>query len=156
MAIFSVPINAVAVAAAQDLFSLKVGATYPILIHEIVLGQKTLTAVEGKEVEFHLLTATVTQGSGGSAPTPAKYGQPGGVASNVTAHINDTASATTSGTDAKLASDVWMFLNGLFYLPAPEDRIFVPASCGFTLKLPTAPSASMTVSGRLLYEELGV
>jgi hypothetical protein len=156
MAIFSAPINAVAVSAIQDLFSLKVGTTYPILIHEIRLGQKTLTATEGKEIEFHRLTATVTQGTGGTAPTPVLH-SPGGAASTVTARINDvTTQCTSSGTDTKIQSDVWQFLNGYFYLPAPEDRLFFAPSTAFSLKLPTAPSASMTVSGVIVWEELGV
>jgi hypothetical protein len=156
MAIYSVPISAVAVSATQTLFMIKASATAPLLLHEIRLGQKTLTAVEGKEIEWHLLTATVTSGSGGSLVTAKNISAPNGTASGATCRVNDTVSPTTTGTDTIVESDIWAFLNGYFWLPAPEDRIYIPPNCAFTLKLPTAPSASMTVSANLVYEELGV
>lgn len=154
MAIFKVPMSAVAVSAAQDLWHLKAGSTYPLLIHEIVLSQKTLVAVEGKDIKLIRHTATVTQGSGGSTPTPQNI-NPGGASSAITAHMNDTTQAS-AGTLTTLHSDVWQFLNGFFWMPAPEDRIFIAPATGFIVSLAVAPSASMTVSGTITYEELGL
>ena len=154
MAIFKIPMSAVACSAAQDLWHLKAGATYPLLIHEIVLSQKTLVATEGRDLKLIRHTTTVTQGSGGSTPTPAQM-NPGGSASGITAHMNDTTQAS-AGTLTTLHSDVWQFLNGFFWMPAPEDRIFISPATGFIVSLVTAPSASMTVSGTITYEELGL
>jgi hypothetical protein len=154
MAIFKVPMSAIAVSAAQDLWHLKAGATYPILIHEIVLSQKTLVAVEGKDIKLIRHTVTVTQGSGGTTPTPQNT-MPGGASSGITAHMNDTTQAS-AGTLTTLHADVWQFLNGFFWMPAPEDRIFIAPATGFIVSLAVAPSGSMTVSGTITYEELGL
>lgn len=154
MATFKVPMSAVSVSVAQDLWHIKAGATYGLLIHEVILSQKTLIAVEGKELKFIRHTVTVTQGSGGSTPTPANT-MPGGSASGVTARMNDTTAAS-AGTLTTVHADVWQFLNGFFWLPAPEDRIFIAPSTGFIVNLPTAPSAAMVVSGTITYEELGL
>jgi hypothetical protein len=154
MAIFKVPMSAVSVSAAQDLWHVKAGPTYPLLIHEIVLSQKTLVAVEGKDLKMIRHTATVTQGSGGSAPTPQNI-VPGGASSGCTVHMNDTTQAS-AGTLTTLHADVWQFLNGFFWMPAPEDRIFVAPATGFIVSLVAAPSASMVVSGTITYEELGL
>ncbi len=155
MAVFTTIINAVAVSAAQDLFSLKAGTTYPFILHSINLSQKTLTAVEGKQLLINRLTATFTQGSGGTAPTPVLL-SPGGSASTVTAHINDTTPGTTNGTTTNIYSDVWQFLNGWLWQPYPEDRPIFNISTGCVVSMITAPSASMTVSGTIVWEELGV
>jgi hypothetical protein len=152
MALFSVPINAVAVSAVQDLFGVLAGATYPIVLHEIRLMQKGLTAVETKEVVFKRLTATVTLN--GTAATPVLH-EPGSAVATATAKINATTVSTTSGTSTVIQGDAWNFINGYFYLPAPEDRLYFSPNTAFVLNLPTAPSASMTVSGNLVYEELG-
>jgi len=91
MAVFTTIINAVAVSAAQDLFSLKAGTTYPFILHSINLSQKTLTAVEGKQLLINRLTATFTQGSGGTAPTPSSARRAGCSASGTWATIVTSA-----------------------------------------------------------------
>lgn len=154
MAIFKVPMSAVSVSTAQDLWHIKAGTIYPVLIHEIVLSQKTLAAVEGKDLKLIRQTTTVTQGSGGSTPTPQNIA-PGGASSGCTVHMNDTTQAS-AGTLTTLHADVWQFLNGFFWMPAPEDRIFVAPATGFIVSLVVAPSAVMAVSGTITFEELGL
>lgn len=154
MAIFKIPMSAASVSTGQDLWHIKAGATYPVLIHEIVLSQKTLVSVEGREVRLVRHTATVTQGSGGSTPTPQNIA-PGGASSSCTIHMNDTTQAS-AGTLTILHADVWQFLNGFFWMPTPEDRIFIAPGTGFIVSLPVQPSAAMAVSGTVTYEELGL
>lgn len=154
MAIFTVTMNGVAVSALQDLWHVKAGSVYPIAIHSVVLNQKGLTAVEGKEVVFRRHTSTVTQGSGGSSPTPQPAGNLGAT-SGATVHMNDTTPAS-AGTLTAIHADVWQFLNGFFYMPPPEDRLIIAPATGFVVQLPSAPSGSMTVYGTLTFEELGL
>ncbi|MFO1157263.1 MAG: hypothetical protein U1E60_00335 [Reyranellaceae bacterium] len=154
MAIFKVPMSAVSISTAQDLWHIKAGATYPVVIHEIVLSQKTLVAVEGKDLKLMRHTVAVTQGSGGSTPTSQNVA-PGGGSSGCTIHMNDTTQAS-SGTLTTLHADVWQLLNGFFWMPAPEDRIFIAPSTGFIVSLAAAPSAPMIASGTVTYEELGL
>lgn len=153
MRMYSVAIDAVAVSAAQDLFGLLATSGMAFKLHCIELGQKTLTSWEAKEIKLVRNPATATVGSGGSAATPRPLNN-GDAAATFTARINDTTPQTTGGTQQILFSRNWEFLNGFFWMPAPEDRPIIAPSQGLALKLPTAPSASMTVSGYMLVEEL--
>lgn len=151
--IYSVVCSDVAVTALQDLLLIQASSTIPLAIHSVTLTQKTLTAWEAKGVLFRRIPATVTLGSGGSTPTPRPMNA-NDTASAATAHVNDTTPATSSGTIVDIHSEEWNFLNGLYYLPPPEDRPIIRVSEAFSVKLVTAPSGSMTVSGTLVYEEL--
>ena len=151
--IYTASMNAVAVSAAQDLFTLLCSSTVPIEIHSVVLGQKTLTSWEAKEVIFKRVPATVTV-TGGTSITP-RPNVPNDTASVVTATINNTTLATSSGTIVDLFNDDWVFLNGFVWTPAGnDDRYIIAPSQAFCVRLPTAPSGSMTVSGTVTFAEL--
>lgn len=154
MSIYTVPMHAVAVSQAQDLWHIKAGAAYPLILHHIELDQKGLIAVEAREVRIKRHTVTVTQGSGGSAATPAPHA-PGGASSGVTARMNDTTQAS-AGTITTLLSKTWQLLNGWFYMPAPEDRLYFAPGTGIIVDLPNPPSGPMTVSGFITWEEIGL
>lgn len=153
MRLYAVTFSAVAVVVAQDLFNLTATANMAFKIHYIELGQKTLTSWEAKEIRLRYMPAVVTAGSGGSAPTPRPI-NPSDVAATVTAHTNDTAGMTSSGTPYDMLARDWEFLNGFFWMPAPEQRPIVKPGAGIALELPTAPTASMTASGTIVFEEL--
>ncbi len=154
MAMFSVAISDVAVTLVQDVFHLKAGSTRPIIIHGLELEQKGLTAAEALAVKLKRHTATVTQGSGGSTPTPAVLAG-GSASSGVTAHANDTTRAS-AGTITTLFGKTFQLLNGLIWLPTPEIRPIIDPATGFIVELATAPSASMNLSGWIVYEEVGL
>jgi hypothetical protein len=152
--VYSLPINAVAVSAAQDLFYLLCSSTVPVETHSVQLDQKTLTTWEAKDVTFRRLTATVTAGSGGASVTPVAH-VPNDAAAAATARINDTTVATTSGSNTIIKGFDFNFLNGFYWSPAGyDDRIVLAPSTAFVVRLGTAPSASMTVSGELTFAEL--
>ena len=67
-------------------------------------------------VSLKRLPATVTPGSGGSTPTPQAT-SPNDTAATVTAHVNDTARSTTSGTPSVLVADDFNVINGYLWLP---------------------------------------
>ena len=151
--VYSLSFKDVAVAAAQDLLGVTTSASVPIAIHSVTLTQKTLTAWEAKNVLFRRVPATVTQGSGGTTPTPRPMNA-NDTAAGGTYHVNDTTAATSSGTIVDIHSEEWNFLNGLYWLPPPEDRPIIRISEGFMVNLVTAPSGSMTSSGTIIFEEL--
>ena len=152
--VYTVSIDSVAVAAAQDLFTLLCPATMPIEIHSVNLAQKTLTAWEAKDITFKRVPATVTL-SGGTAVTPRPM-VPNDTASAVTATINNATLATSSGTIVTLLADEFNFLNGFYWSPAgQDDRIIIAPSQAFCVRLGTAPSGSMNVSGSVTFAELG-
>lgn len=153
MRLYSVSFSAVAITAAQDLFGLLATANMAFKVHYVELGQKTLTAWEAKEITLRRNPATATVGSGGAAATPRPF-NPGDSAATVTARTNDTTPQTTSGTQANIIARDWEFLNGFFWMPAPEQRPIIKPSEGFAINLGTAPSGSMTASGTVWFEEL--
>jgi hypothetical protein len=67
-------------------------------------------------------------------------------ASNITAHINDTTQATTTGAFTTLAGFQWDLALPFDYLPAPEDRETISYSQILILDLPATITA-VTVSG---------
>lgn len=154
MAIFRVPMNAVAVSAQQDFWHIKAGASRAIALREINIEQSNVTTLELWKIVLKRHTSTVTQGSGGSTPTPVNC-QPGGASSGVTAHMNDTTKAT-AGTLTILHAGVFNLLNGFFWMPPPEHVVVADISTGLVVTLDTTPLGSTNVSGTLIFEELGL
>ena len=97
MRIYTVAFKAVTVSAAQDLIELEGNAIPALLISCSVTNAATvLPTSQGLEIEIAILTATVTHGSGGGSGTIAKT-KLGDAASSLTALVNNTTPATTSG-----------------------------------------------------------
>lgn len=150
--IYTVPFDDVAVSAAQDMLSVSVPSTTAVAIHSIVLGQRGLTSWAGLPLRFVRFSGAFTNPAGGSSVTPAKANF-NDAASLCTCRANDTTVAG-SGTAVTVVTDEWILLNNYLWLPPPEDRIILPPSQLFVLRLPTAPSASTNCSGTLTFEEL--
>src|SRR6195256_1475882 len=93
--VYTVSIDNVAVSAVQDLFTILCSSTVPIEIHSVNLSQKTLTAWEAKDITFKRVPATVTVTAGTSVT--ARPMTPNDTASVVTATINNTTVATSTG-----------------------------------------------------------
>jgi hypothetical protein len=104
-------------------------------------------------LRLKVLPATVTAGTGGTAPvmSPADSGDT--KAATATARANDTTQATSSGTVKTLQAWQWNVLLPWQYLPAPEDRDVIQAGEQITLDIPGAP-ASTVVSGSITWREL--
>lgn len=152
--IYSTIFENVSVSAVQDLFSLKAGSANGVEIHQIDITAGGVTAAAEIRLRLKRLPATVTQGSGGTAPTPNVLDSGDTKSSTVTAHVNDTTQATTGGTAATLAVWQWNVLGPFQYLPAPEDRPVCQAAEALVLDLPGAPGATTTVSGTIFWREM--
>lgn len=153
MRLYSVNFSNVSVVAAQDLINLTATASMALKIHYVELGQKTIAAWEAKEVTFRRNSAVVTAGSGGAAFTPRPM-NPSDVAATFTARINDTTAQTSPTLVEPLLARDWEFLNGFFWMPAPEQRPIIKPGQGFSINLGTAPSGAMISSGSVWVEEL--
>ena len=149
--VYTVGFDDVAVSAVQDLLSINTSSTVPIAIHEIALSQRGLTAWESKPLRFYRVTGSPTI-TGGTALT-ARPHNAGDSAAGGTYKSNHTT-VFSGGTSVLVRPDEFNFLNGFFYLPAPEDRIILSPSSYFILQLPTAPSASSNMSLSCTFEEL--
>src|SRR5262245_3681375 len=132
--IYTVGFDDVAVSAAQDLLSVQIAAGNPIRLHELTINQRTLTAWEAKPLRFYSVTGSPTI-TGGTSQTPRPNDRSNSVASACTVKSNHTT-VFTGGTAVIIRPDEFMFLNGFFYLPVPEDRFDFVVSSFFILQLP--------------------
>lgn len=152
--IYKVPIEDVAVAAAQDVFQIK-GATGKMLrILRVHLGATDTTAPTNQQLKYRarLLPVTVTDGSGGSTPTPAKTDD-GDAAATFTALANSTTKATTNGTPVNKGEwgvNVFSGFDEEFGRP-----ISVLPSQSYVFELLSTPSGTLHLSGFVEVEENG-
>jgi len=122
--IYSAGFNAVSCGTAvQDIFSLLAAATKGIQLHHIHLEASGVTTAAQLDLRLKRGTATVTQGSGGSAPTPGAIDAGDSLAATAVLHCNDTTQATTSGNFTGLVEYFnWNVLLPFDYMPGPEDE----------------------------------
>jgi hypothetical protein len=151
--IYSAAFDNVTIAAVQDVFYLKAGAANGIEIHHIQLGAGAVTAAAEIRLRLKRLPATVTAGSGGSAPTISTTDSGDTKAATATARANDTTQATTSGTAVIILPWQWNVLGMFEYLPAPEDREVCQAAEAFVFDVAATP-ASTVVSGWIKWREI--
>lgn len=141
--------------AVQDIFSLKAGAAKGIKIHHIHLEAASITTAAQMRMRLKRGTATVTQGSGGSAPTPGAVDPGDTLAASAVLHCNDTTQATTSGNfTGYVLYFQWNVLLPFDYMPGPEDedRDRADVAQALILDLPAVITAT-TVSGFIKFEE---
>ncbi len=152
--IYSTYFDNVTVAAIQDVFSLKAGAVNGCEIHQIDLSAGGVTAPAEIRLQLKVLPATVTQGTGGTAPTISPVDSGDSKAATATARANDiTTQASSTGTVKILEAHQWNVLMPWQWLPPPEDRIVIQATEGFALTIPAAP-ASTAISGTIKWREI--
>lgn len=93
----------------SDLFELNPADDKPIRLRGLILAQTSEVADAAEEslrISIIRLPATVTSGSGGSAPTPQTVDSHA-AASGFTAEVNNTTIATTSGTLVTVEEFAW-------------------------------------------------
>lgn len=149
---YSIEFDGVSVSAVQDLLAVYAGSSMAFEVHSITLGQITASAVGNLRITLKRMRATVSTGSGGSAPTVQKLND-GDAAATVTARANDTSQATAT-TSAKLHADVYNVVNGYQWIFPPDDRPVIQPSQAAVLSLDTAPGSAETMSGTMVIAEL--
>lgn len=147
---YSIEFANVAVTDVQDLFGLYTTSGVPIEFFGFVLGQVTATAVGNLNISIKRITG-VTDGSGGTTPTPNPM--LGGDSAAVTvAHVNDTTQST--GTVKVLHADIFNVLNGYQFFFPPHMIPLIGVSSGVIVSLNTAPGSSESMSGTAYFGEL--
>jgi hypothetical protein len=151
--IYRVLFENISISAAQDLFQIKGAAGKMCLIRRAVLGctQQTPTNQQLK-LRGRFLPATVTDGSGGSSPTPQKT-DPGDATASFTAKANNTTQASTGGT--AVVTHEW----GVNIYAGLDEELARPVPVGpsesWVFELIGAPTAGHTFSGFVEVEEIG-
>lgn len=153
MSMYSVSFDNVAATASQDLFELNTSSTKSTIIHSIYVGQSTdFGDAQSELMRWRINTGHSTSGSGGSTFTPAILD--GGSAAGATCKINNTTIAS-SGTELVRHADCFNVMGGIIYRPTPEERIKVPVSTRLCVRLLSTPADSITLSGTMIFEEVG-
>jgi hypothetical protein len=151
---YSVTFEKVSVSAAQDLVQIK-GASGKILrIRRQWVADADVTAPTNTALALRsrFLGATVTDGSGGSSPTPKPF-DPGDAAASFTAKANNTTQATSTGTVNILEENACNVFAGYDYM-FPFPPIIGPSE-SFVFELIDTPGATLVLSGGVVVEELG-
>jgi hypothetical protein len=143
----------------QDLFYIKPAADKPCVIEAVYLSNVggTADAADAQEelvrLEALRLPATVTAGSGGTAPTPNPIST-NDTAAGFTARVNDTTVATTSGTALSLHQDGWNVRVPYVWMPPPEHRLLVANAQAIVFRLASTLTDDMAANGTMIVREL--
>lgn len=144
----------VTVTAVQDLLYYKASATNGAEIRRISLTASGISAAAEVRVRLKRLPATVTVGSGGSAPTINKVSSRNGIAALGAVRANDTSQSTTSGTAAILTSWNWQVLQEFLEIPPTEgERWECDVSEALVIEIDATP-ASTVLSGWWTWKEI--
>jgi hypothetical protein len=146
--------SGVAVTAQQDLFELVAPSDAIVMIHAIELSQSTEVGDAAEEgLSILLKSGSTTSGSGGTTPTPAPV-QLGDAAFGGTCEANNTTKAS-NGTIVTHYSWNWNVRTEFVRIFTPEARPILTPSRRCTLELATTPADSVTMSGTIVFEEIG-
>jgi len=151
---YSVTFEEVAVTAAQDLVEIKgaAGKILRILRQYVAMTDTSPPTNQQFALRSRFLPATVTDGSGGTTPTPRPF-DPGDAAASFTALVNNTVKATSSGTPTILEENGANAFAGYDYM-FPRPPIIGPSEA-FVFELLAAPGGTPHLSGGVVVEESG-
>ena len=152
--------KAVAITVAQDLFEVKASASSIVVVHGFSLYQTTDLGDAQEEV-FRLTTnrgsGSVTSGSGGTTATMTLVTRANTAFGGTVELNNTTVLAVGTGT---LTNDMehigWNIRIPLNFWWTPEARPIILPGEYWTLELEAAPADSVTVSGTIYLEQIGV
>lgn len=158
--LYSVIFANVSVAAVQDLFHLKPAADKMIFLEAVYLSNVGVAADAGDaqeellRLEIIRFPATVTAGTGGTAPTPTPISA-NDTAAGFTARVNDvTTVTTTSGTALTEHADGFNVRVPYVWMPPPEHRILCANAQAVVVRLNVAPTDAVLMSGTAYVREL--
>lgn len=148
--LYAITLSQAAITTAIDLFQVEPAADQPVWIRYIEVSQGSDAGdaeAEMQEIEFrnYGTTAITTDAS-------VKWGDNASIAFGGVAKSNQTRVTTGSSLIYASAYNVQV---PYIWIPTPELGIFVRGGDLFTVSLPTAPADSITMSGTMIFEEVG-
>ena len=148
---YSATFEEVAVTAVQDLFELVAPADSAVILHSVSISQSSDAGDAQSEMLNLLYHRGSTSGSLGTTVTPAPLNL-GDAAFGGTCEANNTTQST-EGTI--LRAENFNVLAGYLWQPTPEERIVISPSGRLIIELQTTPADSLTMSGTIVFEEIG-
>lgn len=138
------------ISAAQDLISLKAPATISVCVLRLGIGQSGAVTSEQARVVAQRASTQNTTGATALTPRLLETGDP---AAGTTAYTQPTSPNTLTG-DA-LLDRAFNWVTGDEWVPAPEERIWIPGGGFLVYRLTAAPSVGKTVSVFAVIGEVG-
>jgi hypothetical protein len=154
--VYSATFKNVTISAAQDLVAAKgsTGKTCKVRRIWVQMNDTTLQTAQGLRLNLKYASATITLGSGGSAPTPRPV-DAGDAAASFTCRVNDTTPSTTSGSFVDIMPTGGHNYGGLDYTyPKGEEPVF-GLNEGVVFELLSTVSGTAAFSGGMTVEETG-
>lgn len=150
----------VAVTAQQDFFEVKSSTSAVTVVHGFVLSQETELG-DAAEEQLRLTTnrgfSTVTSGTGGTTVTTTLVLRGGPAFGGAVEANNTTKLAVGTGTlTTDLEVHTWNERVPYVFWYPPEARPVILPGEYWTLELETTPADSVTISGTIYLEQLGV
>lgn len=148
--------DGVSVSVAQDLFEVVAPADAVVRIHSIDVSNEASETSEQLAIRLRRGEGTVTSGSGGSTPTPEPLSNGDPAFGGTVEANNTTAMVVGTGAIKEMGRYGYNIVGGGFsWVPTPECRIDISPSDRLVVNLPTAPGAALTMSGVIVFEEIG-
>lgn len=153
--LYTVSFENVTISAAQDLFQIKGAAGKMLRIRRVWFGatSTTLPTAQMLRLRMRFLGATVTDGTGGTTPTPQRV-DAGDAAASFTALANN---ATTKASSSGTTNVIWQ----MGYHDFVPVKVDVPGWCpvgpdeSFVFELLSTVSGTIAFSGTVEVEEIG-
>ena len=149
---YTAVIDALAVAAVDELFFIAAPADAVVVLHEVFISQEVSETSEMLPVNI-FRTAT-NQAAKGTSNTPAPL-EAGDAAFGGVVRTNILTAETFATETTALFRQAQNMLNGWHWLWTPETRPVISPSAGLCIKLDTAPSTSLTIAAYVIFEEIG-
>lgn len=152
--VYTVNFFEVAVTAQQDLFEIVAPADGVVELLEIHLSQHTEVGDAMEEgLSIALKSGQTTSGTGGSAPTAVPLSL-SDAAFGGTCEVNNTTKASTGTIVTHRVFD-WNVRVPFDVIFTPETTKILAPSARMTIELATTPADSITVSGYVVFKEIG-
>ena len=137
----------------QDLFQISMPSSKVGKLHEVRINQDGSTTSAEIRVRISKLSATVTNGTGGTTPVIG-LAEDGDSASAATVFANNsTTQATSSGTKKTWISDAFNVLAGWQYTPTPEDQPVIAVSGAIVVEILAGTMTNCDATA--VWEEIG-
>lgn len=149
---YTAVIDALSVAAVDELFFIAAPSDAVVVIHEIKVTQDTSETSE--QLPILIFRTATDQSAKGTANTPAPLNV-GDAAFGGTVRTNILTAETFATETTLLVRDSQNVINGWQFLPTPECRIVLSPSGRLCVKLDAAPTASIPISAYMTFEEIG-
>lgn len=156
---YTATFKAIAVTAAQDFFEIAGPTDAVTVVHRWTLTQTTEVgdaAEEMLQITANRGVGTVTSGSGGATVTPQPIADGDPAYGGTVERNNTTIMAVGTGTlETDLEVYAWNIRVPYERIYTPEERPVISPGNRWTLELETTPADSVTISGTVVFEEIG-